>query len=112
MMITVLSVDSVEAEPEGEASVRRFLTEKTVGARLVEGLAYELPAGRRFQPEPVGARHQVFYVTSGEVSAQYLDKRHDLASGQGVYCEPGEICTLENTSGGPATFYRFLVVPS
>jgi quercetin dioxygenase-like cupin family protein len=110
--ITVLHVGGIGAEAEGQASVRRFLNEATVGAQLVEGIAYELPPGARYAPREGASRHQVFYVTSGSVEALFQGKRHELVPGRGVYCEPGETCELENAGDEPATFYRFLVTPS
>jgi quercetin dioxygenase-like cupin family protein len=110
--ITVLDVNSITPEAEGAASVRRFLNAETVGARLVEGMAYQLPQGERYEPEQAGARHQVFYVTSGRIRASYQGAQYDLKAGGGVYCEPGESCQLEATGDSPASFYRLLVQPS
>jgi glyoxylate utilization-related uncharacterized protein len=107
--ITVLDVASVQAARDGAASVRRFLTNATVGARLVEGGAYELSAGERLTVEP-SDRHQVVYVTAGEVSADFQGELHRLRPGGGVYCEPDEGCELEAT--GDAAFYRFTVARS
>jgi quercetin dioxygenase-like cupin family protein len=109
--ITVLSVERIDAERDGAASVRRFLNAHTVGARLVEGSAYELPPGARLE-QGTSDRHEVLYVTSGRITAVYRDERHALTKGQGVYCEPGESCVLENDADTPASFYRFLVKPS
>jgi glyoxylate utilization-related uncharacterized protein len=107
--ITVLDVAGFEATRDGAASVRRFLTGETVGARLVEGAAYELPSGERLAVEP-SDRHQVVYVTAGEVSADFQGELHRLRPGGGVYCEPGEGCELE--AAGDAAFYRFTVARS
>ena len=112
MTITVLDVESIDSEQEGAASVQRFLNADTVGARLVEGLAYTLPPGGQLGPKRETDRHQLFYVTSGRVTALFQGERHELTPGRGVYCEPGETCELENAADTPATFYRFLVEPS
>jgi glyoxylate utilization-related uncharacterized protein len=110
--ITVLEVAEVPAVSDGGASLRRFLNEDTVGAHLVEGIAYELPAGEELEVEPDATRHQLVYVTGGNLSAQFQGEQHDLSVGRGVYCEPGEGCKLENTADAPASFYRFLVAGS
>jgi glyoxylate utilization-related uncharacterized protein len=110
--IRVLAVTTVPAKQEGTASVRPFLNASTVGAQLVEGLAYELPPGGRLGVADAGGRYEVYYVTSGRVTASFQGKSHGLAQGQGVYCEPGETCELENAGDSPATFYRFLVEPT
>jgi quercetin dioxygenase-like cupin family protein len=110
--VTVLAIDSVEAEQDGGASVRRFLNADTVGAQLVEGLAYELPPGGRLGPREAVERYEVLYVTSGRLTALFRGATHDLRAGQGVYCEPGEACEVENATGMPATFYRFFVNPA
>ena len=112
MSVTVLAIDSVEAEQDGVAAVRRFLNADTVGAQLVEGLAYELPPGGRLGPREAVERYEVLYVTSGHLTALFRRATHGLGPGQGVYCEPGEGCEVENTSGMPATFYRFFVKPA
>ncbi len=107
-MITVLDLDSLGSEPEGDADVVRFLNADTVGAERVQGSAYRLHAGGR--TEPLAAqRYQLFYVTGGRPVALYQGQRHQLKPATGVYCEPGEACRFENPGGEPASFYRFVV---
>jgi quercetin dioxygenase-like cupin family protein len=110
--VAVLDVGSIAPAAEGAASVRPFLNGVTVGARVVEGLAYELPPGARLRADAPPDRHQALYVTSGRVRALHAGERHDLRPGCGVYCEPGEACELENSGGEAAAFYRFLVARS
>jgi quercetin dioxygenase-like cupin family protein len=88
------------------ASGRRFLD-----AATVEGTAYELPPGERWEAAP-SDRHQVIYVTAGWLSALFQGDEHELVPGRGVYCEPGEGCSLQNVGDGSAALYCFAVLPS
>jgi len=107
-MINVFDIGWVLPAREGDAEVLRFLNERTVGAQQVQGMAYRLgPGGAR--PFVETGAYQLFYVTAGQPVAVYGGKRHGLAPGRGVYCEPGEPCTFENTGAEPAAFYRFVV---
>lgn len=110
--VTVLRVEEVRPEREGPAAVRRFLTAETVGARVVEGMAYELPPRAGVTLADESGRHQLVYVTAGLLEGLYAGERHELAPGRGVYCEPGETCVLRNAGDAPARFYRFLVTPT
>ncbi len=108
-MISVLDIRSLPAVSEGEIEVVRFLNRQSVGAQRVEGAAYHLPPGRSAGPFQEPAAYQLFYVTAGQALALFGGKRHALAPGRGVYCEPGEPCSFENPSGAPAALYRFVV---
>jgi glyoxylate utilization-related uncharacterized protein len=108
-MITVLDVNDVRAIREGNAEVARFMNRDTVGAQRVEGMAYRVPPAGSAGPFQEAAAYQLFYVTSGQPVALYGGRRHTLAPGRGVYCDPGEGCAFENPSGDSAAFYRFVV---
>ncbi len=108
-MITVLEIAGEPHVREGQAEVVRFLNAGTVGARRVQGMAYRLEANGSVGPLGETAAYQLFYVTAGHPPALYGGKRHPLAPGRGVYCEPGKSCSFENPSGPPAAFYRFVV---
>jgi glyoxylate utilization-related uncharacterized protein len=108
-MISVLDIHALPAISEGDIEVVRFLNRQTVGAHRVEGAAYRMPPGSSAGPFKEAAAYQLFYVTVGQPAATYAGQRHALAPGRGIYCEPGEACSLENPSGAPAAFYRFIV---
>lgn len=109
MTITVLDVSGAPLVREGDADAAHFLNAQTVGARTVEGTAYQLPAGAAVAPMQEAERHQVFYVTAGEPVALYGGERHKLAPGHGVYCSPGEPCAFENPGTAEVAFYRFVI---
>jgi quercetin dioxygenase-like cupin family protein len=107
--ITVLEIEGVEGVRDGATEVRAFLNEATVGATVVEGMAYRLDPGGRLDAPAEPGRHQLFYVTAGRPTASYSGEQHQLGPGQGVYCDLGEACALENLTDSPVAFYRFLV---
>jgi quercetin dioxygenase-like cupin family protein len=106
--VTVVDLASGASSREGDAEVTRFLGSE-VGARTIEGMAYELGPGGALGPLEAPGRHQLFYVTAGQLDAHFQGQHHDLAAGQGVYCEPGESCSFGNRSDALAAFYRFVI---
>ena len=108
-MINVFEIGWVVPVREGDAEVMRFLNARTVGARQVEGMAYRLRPGGSAGPFVEAGAYQLFYVTDGSPVALYGGRRHVLAPGRGVHCDPGEPCAFQNPGGEPAALYRFIV---
>jgi quercetin dioxygenase-like cupin family protein len=106
--VSVIDLASGASSREGDAEVTLFLGSE-VGARTIEGMAYSLAPGGALGPLEAPGRHQLFYVTAGRLTADFQGQHHDLATGQGVYCEPGESCRFENRSDALAAFYRFVI---
>jgi quercetin dioxygenase-like cupin family protein len=108
-MITVLDIASLPSEVIDGARRTAFLTDDTVGAQKVRGEMYSLDPGARIGPSDATGEYQLFYVTEGAATASRGGQTHELGPGQGVYCDPSESCSIENTATKPAKLFRFVV---